>query len=377
MKMTNIYSPRPPNIMTNKWFLGLITATSFGAAILLGTSPVAAQVVYAPSASAPISPYTPILAAMEPPGCPLYGNGQWAFINNGWMWCPPTIGYSSPTGYGYGSSIGYGYSSPTGYGYGAPTGYGYSSPVGYGYGSPVGYGYSSPVGYGYGYGSPVAYGTGTSLTGSPIFDMVLGLTASSLIASQFQPYGQQAYYPGYPPYAPGYPNSGYPGYGLGYPVGYQGYPGYGGGNTYIKNVYRRNIYRYNELTGIARDQRRVAVLRAGGGNRAEIARLNRRIEINQHRVAWDRAAEQRDRSRIVTRQNMTHNGPISVSRNRIAAPHMATTHNVALHMSAPRMETPRMSAPRMNAPRMSAPSAPRGGRAAAQPNAGSRHRPRA
>ncbi len=341
--------------------------------MLLGTLPAGAQVVYAPSASAPISPYTPIAAAMEPQGCPLTGNGQWTLINNRWIWCPPTAGYanSSQAGYGYGTPIAYGYGTQTGYGYGTPTGYGYGTP--------------------YGYGSP----SGMSLTGSPALDMVLGVTASSLIASQFQPYGQQAYYPGYSQYGQGYPSYGYPSYGQNYPAGYQGYPGYGysGGNTYTRNVYRYyngnrvsqtrppgTMHPYyhpihNELTWIARDQRRIGTLRAEGGNRAQIAQLKGDIERNQDRITTQRATEQRYDSRVAGRQNTTHNGPISVSRNHFTAPHMATAHIAASRMSAARMDTPRMTAPRMDTPRMSAPLASRGGGAPAQPNGGTRHRP--
>src|SRR5665213_2913441 len=133
--------------MTNKWFLGLATSAAFGAASLLATIPAGAQVVYAPSAGVPISPYTPILAALEPPGCPLYGNGQWAFINNAWIWCPPTeVAVAPPVGqaalsgyYGFGAlmppaTIAVAPPQPMAY---APV---YTAPAGY---APP-YAYSSP-----------------------------------------------------------------------------------------------------------------------------------------------------------------------------------------------------------------------------------------
>ena len=85
--------------MTSKRFLGLISAATFATATLFATIPAQAQVVYASPAGAPISPYTPVLASLEPQGCPLYGNGQWAFINNVWIWCPPAaVAVAPPSG---------------------------------------------------------------------------------------------------------------------------------------------------------------------------------------------------------------------------------------------------------------------------------------
>jgi hypothetical protein len=332
--------------MTNKWSLGPLIITSFGVAMLLGTAPAAAQAVYVPVASAPSSPYTPISAAMEPSGCPLNGSGQWAFINNAWLWCPPTAANGTSVGYGYGSPAAYGFSS------GAPVAYGYSngSQAGYGYSAPVAYGYGAPVAYGY--NAPVAYGTGTSLTGSPILDMVLGVTASSLIASQFQPNYQQAYYPGYSPYGPSYTSAVYPGYGQGYAA--TGYPAYSGGNTYVRNVYRNN-----ELAWIARDQRRVAFLRAEGADRAQIAVLQRRIDLNKHRIAWQRATERRD---IDARAAFARKGPVAVPRDRFVATRMA-----------PRMYAPRAAS---MAPRMMVPAASHGARSPARPNNGAGQHPR-
>jgi hypothetical protein len=335
------------NIMINKWSLGPLIVTSFGVVMLLGTAPATAQPVYTPVPSAPNSPYSPILVAMEPPGCPLNSGGQWAFINNGWLWCPPTAANGTSVAYGYGSPATYGYSNgvPAVYGYsnGAPAGYGYSAPVAYGYScSPVAYGYSAPVAY-----------SSTSLTGSPILDMVLGVTASSLIASQFQPNYQQAYYPGYSPYGPSFASAAYPGqsyapygypnYGQSFPVGYQGYPAYGSGTTYIRNVYRNN-----ELAWIARDQRRVAFLRAENANPAEIGVLQRRIELNEHRIAWQRATERRD---IDARASFAHRGLIAVPRNRLVAARVDAPRATAVRMNSPRM-APWMVAPRMLAPRM-------------------------
>jgi hypothetical protein len=97
--------------MTSKWFLGLLTAAIFATTTLVSATPAGAQVVYTPMAGAPPSPYTPIAAALEPPGCPLTGNGQWAFLNNAWIWCPPTsVAYAPPVGqaalsgyYGFGA----------------------------------------------------------------------------------------------------------------------------------------------------------------------------------------------------------------------------------------------------------------------------------
>jgi hypothetical protein len=169
--------------------------------------------------------------------------------------------------------------------------------------------------------------------------MVFGVAASSLIASQFQPNYQQTYYPGYSPYAPSY---GYSNYGQGYPAGYQGYPAYGSGSTYIRNVYRNN-----ELAWIARDQRRVAFLRAENANRAEIGVLQRRIELNEHRIAWQRATERRD---IDARASFAHRGLIAVPRNRFVAARVDAPRGTAVRMNAPRMAAPRMVAPRM-APR--------------------------
>ena len=296
-------------IMANTWSLGPLTLTSFGLAMLLGTASAGAQAVCVPVASGVSSPYAPVSVAMEPSGCPLNGSGQWAFINNGWVWCPPTTGN--------GASAGYGYSAPVSYGYSAPAAYGYTAPAAYGYSAPVSYGYSAPVAYGY--GAPVAYGTGTSLTGSPLLDAVLGVAATSLIASQFQPSYQQAYYPGYAPY-------GYPTYGQSYPVGYQAYPPYGSGNTYVRNVYRNG-----ELAAIARDQRRVAFLRAEGANHAQIAALQRRIQLNERRIAWQRAT--------------------AVPRYHFVSAHAYAARMTAVRMDSPRM-APRVVAPRMVAPRM-------------------------
>ena len=197
--------------MTNKWFLGLLSAGTFAASTLLATMPAGAQVYaaggYAPVVSAsPISPYTPVLASMEPPGCPLQGNGQWAFVNNVWVWCPPTaaavappVGLSALSGYyGFGALM-----PPPTIAVAPPAPVAYA-PV-YGYGST--YGYNSPYYYGT-YGSPYAYGTPVAYT-PPV-----------------TPYGY-----GYPQTGSGYgyPQTGYPGYG--YPqTGYgYGYPqtGYG------------------------------------------------------------------------------------------------------------------------------------------------------
>ncbi|HEU5480100.1 MAG TPA: hypothetical protein VFU90_09725, partial [Candidatus Tumulicola sp.] len=236
--------------MTIKRFFGLLAATTFGAASLLSTLPASAQVVYAPSAGAPISPYTPILASLEPQGCPLYGNGQWAFINNVWIWCPPTavavappVGQAALSGYYgfgatmppptiavappqaiayapvYGSSFGApSYATPYPYGtYGSPYAYGtpvaYIPPYGYGYPAPAPAAYPYPYGGGYGYPQqypqtayPYPYGGGY---GYP------------------QPYPQQYPYP----YGGGYPGGyGYPGGGYGYPGGGYGYPGGGYGS---------------------------------------------------------------------------------------------------------------------------------------------------
>ena len=104
--------------MTNKWFLGLLTATAFASSTLLATVPAGAQ-VYAPgSYAAPIvstssiSPLTPVPPQMEPAGCPQYGSGQWAFINNVWIWCPPSsataqplVGINSLSPYGFGYPV--------------------------------------------------------------------------------------------------------------------------------------------------------------------------------------------------------------------------------------------------------------------------------
>jgi hypothetical protein len=187
--------------------------------------------------------------------------------------------------------------------------------------------------------------------------MVFGVAASSLIASQFQPSYQQAYYPGYSPYGPSY---GYPNYGQGYPVGYQGYPAYGSGTTYIRNVYRNN-----ELAWIARDQRRVAFLRAENANRAEIGVLQRRIELNEHRIAWQRATERRD---IDARASFARRGLVVVPRNRFVAARADAPRVTAVRMNSPRM-APRMVAPRMVAPRMAAPRmAPRPNNAGVGPH---------
>ncbi|MEO6834811.1 MAG: hypothetical protein ABI231_02750, partial [Candidatus Tumulicola sp.] len=212
-----------------------------------------------------------------------------------------------------------------------------------------------------------------------------------LISSQFQPYGQQAYYPGYgqsyPGYGQGYPGYGqsYPGYGQSYPGYGQGYPayGYGGGNTYTRNIYRYYHYGnrggshaqppgtmhpyyhpiHNELTWIARDRSRIANLRAQGGNHAQIVQLKQSIERNQDRISRQRAAENRYDGHVATGQNIAHNRPMSVSQNHITASHMTTAHIAASHTdNAPRMtashmgNAPRMTAPRIeNAPRMAAP----------------------
>ncbi|HXM06614.1 MAG TPA: hypothetical protein VN936_04080, partial [Candidatus Acidoferrum sp.] len=82
--------------MTKNWFLGLVTASIGAMSSLALTVPASAQAVYAPPGT---SPLTPVAASMEPAGCPLYGNGQWSFINNTWTWCPPVaVAYAPPVG---------------------------------------------------------------------------------------------------------------------------------------------------------------------------------------------------------------------------------------------------------------------------------------
>ena len=227
--------------MTNKWFLGLLTATAFASSTLLATVPAGAQVyapgTYAPIVSqSPISPLTPVPPQMEPAGCPQYGSGQWAFISNVWVWCPPSAAVAAPM-------VGLNSLTPYGFGYpvapqsiaAVPSAYGYAynpyAPV-YAQTTPYGYGYPPSPQYGYpqtGYGYP-QYGYpqyGYPQTGYP-------------------QYGYGYPQPGYPQYGYGYPQTGYPQYGYGYPSGY-GYPqsGYG----YPQSGYGYPGSTYGSITG--------------------------------------------------------------------------------------------------------------------------------
>ena len=82
--------------MTKNWFLSLLAA-SIGAMTSAGER--FRQVRKQSTRRPEFLPLTPVVASMEPAGCPLYGNGQWSFINNTWTWCPPVaVAYAPPVG---------------------------------------------------------------------------------------------------------------------------------------------------------------------------------------------------------------------------------------------------------------------------------------
>ena len=179
---------------------------------------------------------------------------------------------------------------------------------------------------------------------------------------------------GYQGYGYGYPSSGYGGY-PGYSVGYQGYPGYygGGGNTY--NVYKYYNYYYygkhyhngggspppkmhpgvgpisrlndanhlriqNENTWIARDQARIAYLKAHGGTSAQIQRLQNNIAYNEHRMDWQQRVDNtRNRQRgqaAVRNSSLAHNSSTHYTTARMTATHVEAPHMMATHVAAPR-----------------------------------------
>lgn len=350
--------------MTKRSISGALAGVTFGAVALCAAGPAGAQVVLAPTIVAG-APIVPVLAAMEAPGCPLYGYGQWTFVNGGWVWCPPSsVAYAAPVGqaalsgyYGFGLAmppptiavappvVSYApaYGSAPAYGglpvaYGSPYSY-YSSPYAY---APT-YGYGVQVGYvppvvpaGYGYVAPVA-----SLTGSPALDLAVGVAAASLLSAQFQPYyGAPGYYPAY-----AYPALGYSGYGYPAPLTYSGYgvPSYAyGGTRNAPNVYTRNVYRYYgnaagfhraiaaEHNRLVRDRRRIASLRARG-DRAGVAQLRHQIGLDRQRIARARATR-------------AHEQRVASAR----AAHKRRARTVAAHVRTAHMRTSRLAVTRAN-----------------------------
>jgi hypothetical protein len=370
--------------------IALGTAAAMSGAFFFSAAPTAAQMVYAPVSN---PAYVPMIAAFEPAGCPLYGNGAWIWSGNSWQWCPPPsvayapavgeaglygyygvgalpppptvalapigyapalalypsqvypaypqYGYSPYPQYGYSPYPQYGYSPYPQYGYSPYPQYGYSpypqygySPYpqyGYGYPSPYGYGYPSPYGYGY----PSPYGVG-SITGSPIIDALLGVALLSFLGGgNFgQPYASPY---GYSPYGyPGYGYSPYPSYGYS-PYGYGSYPytmGYGG-------------YPYNMGYG-------------GGYNVYNTYNVNRRVVIVRRRVIRDpRASTPILRAPRVTSVLAASRAPLYhpaqrfaaarhiiaspvgqriAARHALFAPHVAA-QRVAPHVAAARLQS--------------------------------------
>ncbi|MBV8583875.1 MAG: hypothetical protein JO241_07745, partial [Candidatus Eremiobacteraeota bacterium] len=57
-------------------FVGGVAALAMTASVFLSAAPASAQAYAAAPVAGPMA-YAPVLAALEPAGCPLYGNGMW------------------------------------------------------------------------------------------------------------------------------------------------------------------------------------------------------------------------------------------------------------------------------------------------------------
>lgn len=223
--------------MTNKWILTLGSWSAIAGIALLG--PIAASADCASTTSnaqtnaSAYSAYAPeyysgysSLPYGEAAGCSTFGSGQWIWNGSSWVWCSPSAAY-------------------------APSPYALS---GY-YGTPY---YTQP----------------TSLTGSPFFDLALGLTAASLL----QPSLYQAPY-GYYPSAYAQPIS----------TAAAFYPGTYAGGSVVNVTHVRRVTAVHRIVRIVRHRPIITPIR-----RDRIAMQHRRIEANRDRLATQR-------SRIVER----------------------------------------------------------------------------